>query len=80
MGIRQAFQVRGPLQALRLAWKLRPTGPCLMCHLGFERVSGAAARPQLIQEGRDRSYLSSVWGYHGTVTAEDRAALISAVD
>ena len=138
----RAFQVRGALQTRRVAWKLRATGPCLMCDMGLSEMSSGAARPELVAAGRDPSQLRSfsaetrtywwgtvcgrcvgngsdarcrphlveeaslgtvgglaehhalvkyifkymraykqsfVWGYHGTDTEEDRAALISAV-
>ncbi len=138
----RALQIRGPLQARRLPWKLRERGPCMMCEMDLGPGSRAAARPKLIESGRDPRYLlafaaetraywwktvcgrcvssgssarcrphlveetstgpagdpaehralvqynfdhvrayrrSFVWEHHGTDTAEDRAALISAV-
>lgn len=137
-----AFQVRGALQVRRLVRRLRATGPCLMCEMGYNAASRGMAREKLVEEGRDTSALrafaeetrvywwktvcgrciangasarcrphlleeatlgamrdltghhaqvqnifehlrvykqSFVWEYHGTDTAEDRAALISAI-
>jgi hypothetical protein len=56
----RGFQVRGALQARRLARRLRATGPCLMCEMGFNAASRGSARPELIEEGRDPSYLLSI--------------------
>ncbi len=62
----QAFQIRGALQARRLARRLRVTGPCLMCELHWERRSRGFAREQLIEEGRDPSYLLALAAETGT--------------
>lgn len=50
---REAFRVTGPWQAARLARRLRPTGPCLMCEMGLYRASRGAAPEALLAQGRD---------------------------
>ncbi len=49
----RVFDLAGPWQAARVARRLRPTGPCLMCDMGLNRSSPAMAREELLAEGRD---------------------------
>jgi len=49
----RAFETAGPWEARRMARRLRATGPCLMCEMGLDRRSRGAARPELIEQGRN---------------------------
>jgi hypothetical protein len=49
----RAFERRGPWGARRVAWRLRETGPCLMCELNLRRAPRGAAREAMMKEGRD---------------------------
>jgi len=135
------FKAPAPLQAVNVVLKLRETGPCLMCKLGYGPRSKGIAAPELLEKGKNlepirtfaqetavywrkhvcgrcagdgtrprcrihfreefldrhtdlseqralvqyidahisRYARSFVWGYHGTDTVEDRAALIEAI-
>jgi hypothetical protein len=48
-----ALNAPAPLYAVNVAFKLRATGPCLMCKLEYGPTSKGAARPELIEQGRD---------------------------
>jgi hypothetical protein len=50
---RHALDLIGPLSAPRVARRLRPRGPCLMCDMGLSRSSTSTAKPELIAQGRD---------------------------
>jgi hypothetical protein len=53
----RALAVSGPMAARRAARRLRATGPCLMCELDLLRADGGAARPEVLQRGRDPRWL-----------------------
>lgn len=48
-----AFELRGPWGARRAAWRLRETGPCVMCEMNLQRVSGGFAPEALVRAGRE---------------------------
>jgi hypothetical protein len=48
-----AFDVHGPAGAHRVGWRLRETGPCLMCECGFPDTSKVIASTDLIATGRN---------------------------
>jgi hypothetical protein len=50
---RRACGANGPLAARRIAWRLRATGPCLMCEMGFDRSSRGAFSRERVALGRD---------------------------
>lgn len=52
-----AFDLAGPFKPQRVAWHLRPTGPCMMCDMGYGPATPGAASPDLIECGRDLEYL-----------------------
>ncbi len=54
---RRAFALRGPLEARRVARRLRAAGPCLMCEMGLGRASRGAVRAELVEVGRDASQI-----------------------
>jgi hypothetical protein len=49
----RAFAGRGPFQHIRIAWRLRDRGPCLMCEIGYGPQSPGIASAELIEQGRD---------------------------
>ncbi len=56
----RTFQGAGPLQALRVARRLRPTGPCMMCEMGYGPGMPAAAAQDIIERGRDFGQLRAL--------------------
>lgn len=48
-----AFAVRGPLTTLRLKWRLRARGPCLMCDLGYGPESRGMPSAAVLARSRD---------------------------
>jgi hypothetical protein len=48
-----AFNLHGPLQEIRVAYRLRNTGPCLMCELGYSSTSHGMASREMFEQGRD---------------------------
>lgn len=48
-----ALDVQGPWKTRRVARRLRPTGPCLMCELALENRGPGAARLEVLRAGRD---------------------------
>jgi ubiquitin-like protein Pup len=52
-----AFRSTGPWAVLRLARRLRPTGPCMMCEMGFNQRSRGIAKPELVEEARDLTFM-----------------------
>jgi hypothetical protein len=49
----RAFALFGPCQALRLRWRLRARGPCLMCDAGLGATSPSLyAPPEIVVQGR----------------------------
>lgn len=61
-----AFPLAGPGQAVRLAWALRPTGPCMMCEMGYGPGQPAAASREMIEGGR-------YWGHPRAFAARTEA-------
>jgi hypothetical protein len=53
----RAFEVAGPWPERRLARRLRTAGPCLMCDMGLHGRSRGAAKPELVERGRDLSMI-----------------------
>jgi hypothetical protein len=55
-----AFKLVGPRKVLRLARALRPTGPCMMCEMGYGPGQLASASRDLIEEGRSLDHLRAI--------------------
>jgi len=49
----RAFELTGPWPAARIARRLRPTGPCMMCEMGFDRRSRGSFNRERLDAGRD---------------------------
>jgi hypothetical protein len=49
----RALDLVGPWPAPRVARRLRPRGPCLMCDIGLSRSSQGTAKAELVAQGRD---------------------------
>jgi hypothetical protein len=52
-----ALEVAGPWSALRVARRLRATGPCLMCEMGFDQRSRGAFNQGRIDQGRNLAWI-----------------------
>jgi hypothetical protein len=63
----RALDLIGPWPAVRIARRLRATGPCLMCELGFDHRSRGSFNQDRIQQGRDltwiRDFANATRGY-----------------
>jgi hypothetical protein len=46
----------------RIARRLRPTGPCLMCEMDLATVSAGAMRAEVIEQGRSRAMIRDFAG------------------
>lgn len=68
----RAFEPTGPWPVLRMARRLRPTGPCMMCDMGFDRSSRGVVNPERVEQGRD---LTSIQEFAGTTRAHWQATV-----
>ena len=49
----RALATAGPWVAPRASRRLGPSGPCLMCAMGFSAGSAGIVKPELVERGRD---------------------------
>ncbi len=55
-----AFEIQGPMQHGRLKRRLRAQGSCLMCEEGYGPESEWFVKPQIVQQGRDLTEVTTL--------------------